>query len=279
MIVKTRPTSLSGVLPGARGVLKSRSLPSFVHERQAPSKDWAPWVAHFWRVSWDLPPGQVHEVQTLPHPNVHMVFEPEYAAIYGVSSKRFMKQLKGRGQSFGIKFRPGGLRPFFGRSVALLANTSCSIETVFSKCGELVKGLHHERVFASQVELATALLASEQPAFDAQLERVATLVERIAADRTFTSVQQVTRMSQWSLRVLQRIFAEYVGASPKWVINRFRIHEALAQIAGGVAENWTELALSLGYFDQSHFIRDFKRLVGQTPKAYATGISNSNEHS
>ncbi|HJU40524.1 MAG TPA: helix-turn-helix domain-containing protein, partial [Tahibacter sp.] len=68
---------------------------------------------------------------------------------------------------------------------------------------------------------------------------------------------------------LQRLFGDYVGASPKWVINRYRLHEAVERLAAGDAVDWADLALELGYFDQAHFNRDFKRLVGRAPGAFA----------
>jgi AraC-like DNA-binding protein len=68
--------------------------------------------------------------------------------------------------------------------------------------------------------------------------------------------------------MLQRWFNEYVGVGPKWVINRYRLHEAIERLAGDLPVDWTQLALELGYFDQAHFIRDFKALVGVPPAAY-----------
>jgi AraC-like DNA-binding protein len=70
-------------------------------------------------------------------------------------------------------------------------------------------------------------------------------------------------------RALQRLFSEYVGVGPKWVIQRLRLHEAIAQVQQGHAVSWAALAQSLGYFDQAHFIADFRRLVGRTPAQYA----------
>ena len=64
---------------------------------------------------------------------------------------------------------------------------------------------------------------------------------------------------------MQRLFQQYVGIGPKWVISRYRLHEAVEQLAADRSVDWTRLALDLGYFDQAHFIRDFKRLVGRTP--------------
>jgi AraC-like DNA-binding protein len=75
-----------------------------------------------------------------------------------------------------------------------------------------------------------------------------------------------------SLRQLQRLFSEYVGVTPKWVIHRYRLLEAAERIATGTVIHWADLAFELGYADQAHFIRDFKRLVGRSPAHYAESI-------
>jgi AraC-like DNA-binding protein len=59
-----------------------------------------------------------------------------------------------------------------------------------------------------------------------------------------------------------------VGVSPKWVIQRYRLHEAAAQLSRADAPELADLPLQLGYFDQSHFIRDFKAVVGCAPGKY-----------
>jgi AraC-like DNA-binding protein len=60
--------------------------------------------------------------------------------------------------------------------------------------------------------------------------------------------------------------------TPKWVICRFRLHEALAQLekSGNDKDriDWVSFALDLGYFDQSHFIKDFTGMVGCSPQEY-----------
>ncbi|WP_334071861.1 helix-turn-helix domain-containing protein [Burkholderia cepacia] len=56
--------------------------------------------------------------------------------------------------------------------------------------------------------------------------------------------------------------------TPKWVICRYRLHEAADKLAGGEAVDLAELAQALGYFDQAHFTRDFRKLVGKAPAEY-----------
>jgi AraC-like DNA-binding protein len=73
------------------------------------------------------------------------------------------------------------------------------------------------------------------------------------------------------LRELQRWFRDAVGVSPKWVIQRYRLHEALSALERGDA-TVAQLAAELGYADQAHFARDFKRLVGISPSRYAARV-------
>jgi AraC-like DNA-binding protein len=92
---------------------------------------------------------------------------------------------------------------------------------------------------------------------------------RIAEDRGVTRVEQLVGEFQVGRRALQRLFRDYVGVSPKWVIQRYRLLDAAERVAAGTAVPWADLALDLGYADQAHFIRDFKRLVGRSPADYA----------
>lgn len=112
-------------------------------------------------------------------------------------------------------------------------------------------------------------LLARLPSADPQAARLAALVAQVAADPALLTVQALADRANLSLRSLQRLFDRYVGVSPKWVINRYRLHEAIARVQESRVVDWAELALSLGYFDQAHFIADFTRLVGHPPRAYA----------
>jgi AraC-like DNA-binding protein len=59
-----------------------------------------------------------------------------------------------------------------------------------------------------------------------------------------------------------------VGVSPKWIIRRYRLHEAADRLANGGAADLAELAAALGYYDQAHLTRDFTALVGKSPAEY-----------
>jgi AraC-like DNA-binding protein len=71
------------------------------------------------------------------------------------------------------------------------------------------------------------------------------------------------------MRRLQRLFSDYVGVGPKWVIRRYRLHEAAARAADGAGLDLVRLAAELGYADQAHLTRDFTAMVGVPPARYA----------
>ena len=71
-----------------------------------------------------------------------------------------------------------------------------------------------------------------------------------------------------SLRSLQRLFTDYVGIGPKWVIMRFRILDAAAAAHDGEPVDWARLAVELGFTDQAHLTRAFTSVVGTPPATY-----------
>ena len=257
--------------PGtARGVLRHAEGPgAFHHARMASSPEFAWLVQHFWIVRWDLLGHAPQQRETLPHPNVHLVFEPTGSQIYGVHSARFTQMLQGRSFAFGVKFRPGGFRPLLRRAVSTLRDRSLQPQKVFGPAFDTVEAeLLAMEDDASMVALAEAFLRQRLPAMDPLVIQAGEIVDGIVHDRTLTSVEQLVQRWGIDKRRLQRIFSEYVGVSPKWVINRYRLHEAVERLAEGGTVDWAQLALDLGYFDQAHFIRDFRKLVGRPPAAY-----------
>ena len=275
MIGKTRQASPSPPLPGKpRGVLRP-SLPQgeFQHHRRQPSPALVGLIEHYWYVSWDLRDLPAQQQETLPHPNVQLVFEAGQARIHGVHTARFIKHLQDQDYVFGIKFRAGGFYPFYRQPIATLENQSIDISTCFADAGTMLR----EQILASlgfdaMCSVAEQFLLQHLPAPDAQVEHVSKLLARIASDRDITSVEQLMAITGMDKRALQRLFQKYVGIGPKWVISRYRLHEAVAQVQEGKTVSWSELALELGYFDQAHFIRDFRQLVGLSPQEYERSI-------
>ncbi|OHV43395.1 AraC family transcriptional regulator [Pseudofrankia sp. BMG5.36] len=126
-----------------------------------------------------------------------------------------------------------------------------------------------------RVALMDEFLLARRPAPDPRYEQVLAIAADMLADRALTAVQAVAERHDIELRTLQRLFRHYVGVGPKWVLRRFRLHDAQAALDAAAAAgdpagiNLAELAASLGWFDQAHFNRDFREAVGVPPGVYA----------
>lgn len=253
----------------ARGLLRLAPVDGvFHHARLAPSPALESLVQHYWSVHWDLGDGAPVQRETLPHPNVHLVVERDRSRIWGVHSGRFSTTLQGRGEVFGIKFRAGGFRGLLDGPVARLRDRSLPLQTVFGNHADgFEEAILNVAGDAERVAIAETLLA-QVPLPDGEGLLAAAIVDGIAATPELTRVDDVLACWPMNTRALQRLFREYVGVSPKWVINRYRLHEALARLEAGTPVDWAQFALELGYYDQAHFIRDFTALVGCSPTEY-----------
>ena len=253
-----------------KGILNPRAVEQkFKLSRIAPSGELTALVEHFWIVSWDLRGQPSYTSETLPHPSVHLVIEAHRAEVIGIMRGKFSRRLHGTGRAFGIKFRPGAFYPLLGAPVSQLTDRRVGLRTIFGVRGTAFRNaIQREQDEARCVAIAEAFLKTQSITPDPTREWVCRAVEKIMLDRSLVHVDQLATFTGATLRSLQRLFRKYVGISPKWVIKRYRLHEAaeeLAKNSGDVAD----LALRLGYFDQAHFIRDFKSVVGKTPGVYA----------
>ncbi|HVW43033.1 MAG TPA: helix-turn-helix domain-containing protein [Amycolatopsis sp.] len=194
----------------------------------------------------------------MPYPNVHLTFSDRAATVTGVSSGFTIKVLEGERGVFGVAFRPGCFRPWLGRSVSTITDRSVDAREIF---GAVPTEPDHAAV---ERFLRARLPAPDAPAFEA-----AEMVSTIAGTPELTRADAVARLGGMSVRQLQRLFAEYVGIGPKWVIRRYRLREVTARLESGVVIDWATLAADLGYADQAHFTRDFKAMFGESPTAYA----------
>ncbi|HEX6351636.1 helix-turn-helix domain-containing protein [Actinophytocola sp.] len=227
------------------------------HDRHEPSPELAPWVARYWEAHWDY--AEPYHQKIVPYPNVHLSFGEGRADVNGVVSGYQIKVLEGAAGVFGVAFRPGCFRPFLGAPVSTITDKVVPAAEVFGT--DLP-----ERPDKAEIE---AFLLARLPAPDPRADEAANAVETIATDPTVTRVETLADVTGTSVRGLQRLFAEYVGIGPKWVIRRYRLHGVTERLAAQEPVDWAALAADLGYADQGHFIRDFKNMFGETPTWYA----------
>jgi AraC-like DNA-binding protein len=210
------------------------------------------------------------------------------AVVQGVPTKRFVRQLQGEGFVFGIKFRPAVFPSWLGWSRA--QSLSQSISKLTDKHITLLRLFGREgRVFsaavlaASSMEarmgLAEAFLRGHGPprslSLSAAVAELRDLVERMATEHSLLRADDAALRLGIDLRTLQRRFQKHVGVGPKWVLQRYRLHEAVERLKQPHPPAMADLAASLGYFDQAHFARELKAMVGRAPKAFVAQLTRA----
>ncbi|RMI44960.1 AraC family transcriptional regulator [Actinomadura harenae] len=214
-------------------------------------------MEHYWEARWDY--AEPYRQKIVPYPRVHLSFGGVRADVSGVCSGYQIKVLEGHDHVFGVAFRPGGFRPFLKASVSTITDRVVPATEVFGP----------DLPTVLDVPSVDAFLLRHLPDDDSRVRQATAAVELIAEDKTVTRVERLADELGLSVRGLQRLFAEYVGIGPKWVIRRYRLHEVTARMAAGGAIDWAGLAADLGYADQGHFVRDFKSMFGEPPTWYA----------
>jgi AraC-like DNA-binding protein len=263
--VQEATASTHGILEPERG------RTHFELRRLAPSEELADHVERHWIVSWDLGEGGSFTQEILPHPCVNLVGEPGLIAVWGIPVSRSPHRIEGTGVAIGTKFRPGGFAGFIYRPVSELNGRAIPLATLFGPAG----GRLERRLAATagnadrHIEAVEDFLRARLPEPDPRYRLVCAVVREMLIAAPGTTVAELADRHAISPRTLQRLFRDYVGVGPKWVLKRYRMHEAAERIAAGEAEDHAALAADLGYFDQSHFIRDFRSQIGRTPAAYA----------
>jgi AraC-like DNA-binding protein len=257
-----------------RGVLDPRAgATRFVESVRPPAIDLADLVKQYWSASWDLHDRDPYTIQLLPAPGINVVVSADTSWIQGVVRARFQYRMEGRGSLFGIAFRPAGFRPFMGATVSRLTDRTAAVNEVFGANGDtLVAALQGQPDDAGRVDVAESFLCSRLPMPDSNIPMINAIVDHIMTDRTTTRVGDLAAAAGMGQRTLQRLFEEYVGVNPKWVIQRYRLQEAAALLDSGADVDLAGLAAELGYADQAHFARDFKSVVGRSPSQYARSV-------
>jgi len=254
-------------------------------------------IEWFWSVAWELPEGFVHDQQVLNHPagdisigtldDAGVPLDPAEGCVYGVMTKMSHRRLTSTGWTVAARTSVGGLGILLDAPAKTVVDTKLSLDGALpgldaQRLIDRVRAEHsnEERVDDLRQELNT-MVARRDPSLIAEAREVTEVAAAAEHDRTVRRVEQLATLAGISVRTLQRLFDYHVGVSPSFVIRRWRIIEAAEAVQQAIAEGggwsgWATVAAELGYADQAHLARDFRRHLGTSPAAYFAQATSSN---
>jgi AraC-like DNA-binding protein len=169
----------------------------------------------------------------------------------------------------GVYFRPGGAFPFLRRPAGELRDTNVSLDALWGRTAidlrdQLLEAATHEARFKI---LEQFLLAELARGFDHH-DAVGFALHRFMAAPHVTTMASVSEDIGLSPKRFIQVFRDETGFTPKVFCRIRRFHRALDRMEGGRSIEWTKVALDCGYFDQAHFIHDFRAFSGINPTSY-----------
>lgn len=181
-----------------------------------------------------------------------------------------MKKIKGVRNFVGVRFWPGGAIPFLRDTAVNFTDDIVTLDSVWGEQADIIS----ERVYmesspVKKIEIIENKLLDILKDVDETDYIIKLALHKILTAGGAISINQLAREVDISQRHLSRKFKNWIGISPKKFCNivKFQniINELNKQAYNSSNIDWVNIALKNGYYDQAHFIREFKKLYGKTP--------------
>lgn len=254
------------------------------YQTYKPSEELAYYVKCYWTL--ESPKEEIPEKQTIvPDGCMEMIFH--YGDLYrqyletgnsiiqpkcfviGQLTSPLAIEPTGKTGIFSVRFYPNGFLPFATIPVKEMENTAVSLEKLFTNDGQEIE----QRILTAnstpeRIKLIETFLLNRL-ADTVTIDRIVkSTVETILTANGQLSVDELSKQSKTNRRQLERKFSSAIGLSPKQLSKTIRLQATLKMLLTKKITSLTALAYENEYYDQAHFIKDFKHLTGFTPKEF-----------
>jgi AraC-like DNA-binding protein len=259
--------------------LSMRVLRSDGYGEVRPGPALAPFVDCFWMRRGSVPRGDSQRARILPDGRIDILFVLGEAPrridaesgtgcfTVGTMRRAIVLDLVGEVDTFGVRFAAGAAAAFLGLPAVEITDGTVALEECWGRLAlDLEERVHEvapgERVPLVEAELETRLSRAEPPHLALA---ASSLIEKHGGG---LRVSELCRTLGVGERRLRRIFADAVGLTPKEACRVARFVRAASLLRKRGGSELGRVAYRAGYYDQPHFIREFRQLGGLTPGAY-----------
>lgn len=197
------------------------------------------------------------------------------AMVLGQITEPFFVEPTGYVNSFAVRFYPYGFANLVSAPIKNLANKETPLELLFgeSPSKELEQKIIHAKDTKGRIEMIEGFLLSKLIDKGTIDGIVKTTIDTLFSTRGSTAINAILKDDLSKRRQLERKFLNQIGISPKQLGRVVRLQAALKMLLQQQPESFTRIAYESEYYDQAHFIKDFKEFTGTTP----TGFLESDE--
>lgn len=193
--------------------------------------------------------------------------EPSF--IHGQLKTYFELEATGNIGVFSARMHPAGLQPFINFDVDTFTGNTLTMPQVWGKDGEILeKNMLDCSCNEERVEVLEKFLLAKRQEFKIDNEPVEYCVDAIIKSIGSINIHDLAENLDIGRRQLERRFTAAVGISPKLFGRITRFQNILQLIENKEFKSFTTIAYEGGFYDQAHFIKDFKDFTGLNPKQY-----------
>ncbi len=249
-----------------------------------PAPALARYIKCYWTLEMDAVPGPEATQRIFPDGCIELIFQfrdlfeqqknnlndlQPRCFVHGQLHQYIDLAPTGNVSTLGVRFRPFGLQPFLPCSTASLTERSVSVADIWNGAGDqLADEVLHARTSTQRISTIEKFLLRRLNNNNINSDRVEWCTAAIARSNGNIAIEQLSQEVNMSRRQLERQFAAHVGLSPKLYSRITRFHQAMQAIEQNTQPSLTALAYDRGFYDQPHFIRDFKTFTGMSPRQY-----------
>ena len=167
---------------------------------------------------------------------------------------------------FAVRFHPQGFSSICNPDPAKMKDKATPLADLFGDEGSMLETSMMQDISTDERIVIIENFLVKKYAFAAQREKLASAsVELLWKSKGRLSMEQLTAGLDVNKRMLQRKFSSTIGLSPKQLSKIIRLQSALRCLIENPPSSLTGLAYENGYYDQAHFIKEFKEFTGTTP--------------
>lgn len=265
-------------------VALTKKIFSMNYQTFEPNKDLATLIKCYWTL--ENPKEETFEKQTVvPDGCMEMIFH--YGDLYrqysetgssfiqprcfviGQLTRPLEIQPMGKIGIFSVRFHPSGFLPFATMQLKEIENKAVSLEKMFGKDGhEIEQNILNATSTLERIKLIETFLLNRLTDIETVDRVVKSTIETILTANGQLSVAEISKHANVNRRQLERKFSSTIGLSPKQLSKTIRLQATLRMLLNKKFTSLTALAYENEYYDQAHFIKDFKELTGFTPKEF-----------
>jgi AraC-like DNA-binding protein len=189
--------------------------------------------------------------------------------LIGQLTRPYEVEPTGETGTFFVCFHPNGFLPFTTIPIKEMENTAITLEKLFGKDGhEIEQKILNANLTSERINLIETFLLNRLTNTEIIDNIIKSTIETILTANGQISVNELSKQNNVNRRQLVRKFTTAIGLSPKQLSKTIRLQSTLKTLLTTKVTSLTDLAYENEYFDQAHFIKDFKEFTGLTPKEF-----------